>query len=154
MVKITRFCPIFAKQLPDTNTLLVEACLWVHEAVEKITLHGSRGPQGGTRPDSDMDLCLVVNSHTLDAAKDRDALLREALNTTLNGWRSEVKLDIAAVFDTSHCGLRCLDLNEHDPDLCPGMVDCMGIFKIPDGDVSGSAVDCSKMYPLITIWQL
>ncbi|MHC4962516.1 MAG: nucleotidyltransferase family protein [Planctomycetota bacterium] len=87
MVKITRFCPIFAKQLPDTNTLLVEACLWVHDAVEKITLHGSRGPQGGARPDSDMDLCLVVNSHTLDAAKDRDALLREALNTTLNGCR-------------------------------------------------------------------
>ena len=154
MVKITRFCPIFAKQLPDTNTLLVEACLWVHDAVEKITLHGSRGPQGGARPDSDMDLCLVVNSHTLDAAKDRDALLREALNTTLNGWRSEVKLDAAAVFDKSPCGLKCLNLNEHDPNLCPETIGCMGIFKIPDGDVSGSAVDCSKMYPLITIWQL
>ncbi|MFZ9024648.1 MAG: glutamate synthase-related protein [Anaerohalosphaeraceae bacterium] len=116
MVKITHFCPIFARRLPDTHTLLAEAGLRVHDAVEKITLHGSRGPQGGARSNSDLDLCLVVNRRSLDAAKDRDALFREVLRTTLDGWRSKIELDAAAVFDQSRCGLKCLDLNEHDPD--------------------------------------
>ena len=152
MVEITEFCPIYARRLPDTHTLLAEAGLRVHDAVEKITLHGSRGPQGGARCDSDLDLCLVVNRRSLDAAKDRDALFREVLRTTLDGWRSKIELDAAAVFDHSRCGLKCLDLNEHDPDLCPGPVGCMGVFKIPEGRIAGSAVDCSRMYPLTTIW--
>jgi hypothetical protein len=124
--------------------------------VDRVTLHGSRGPQGGARPDSDLDLCLVVNSGSLAAAPDQAALLRAVLNTTLQDWQSGTELDLAAVFDRSQCGLRCFQQNEFSPDLCASTVDCMGLFKVQkgfSGFVSGRSVDCSMMYPLITVWQ-
>ncbi len=155
MIELTHFNSVFAEQLPDTHALLLGAGLYVHDAIDRITLHGSRGPQGGARPDSDIDLCLVVNKRSLNIASDCDALLRAILNTTLKSWRSKIECDLAAVFDKSQCDLRCLNLNEFDANLCASTVDCMGLFKIQkgfNGFVSGPAVDCSKMYPLITIW--
>ena len=155
MIEITHFNPALAKYLPETNTLLLDAGLCVHDAIDRITMHGSRGPQGGARPNSDIDLCLVVNDRSLGIASDRKALLREILSTTLKGWRGKTELDLAAVFDKHQCELRCLSLDEFDPDLCSSTVDCMGLFKIQkgfNGFVSGPTVDCSKMYPLMTIW--
>lgn len=144
MIGIIHFNPVFAEQLPETQTLLLNAGLRIHDAVDRITLHGSRGPHGGARTDSDIDLCLLVNDRSLDVASDRDALLRSIVNTTLAGWRSKVECDLAAVFDKTQCGLRCLSLNEFDSDLCPSTVDCMGLFKIQkgyNGFVTGPAVD-------------
>ena len=155
MIEITRSNPALAEQLPETHRLLVEGGLRVHDAVDRVTLHGSRGPQGGARPDSDLDLCLVVSGSALAAATSKGALLRAVLDTTLRNWPCHVELDLAAVFDKSGCGLRCLDQDEFSAALCPGTVDCMGLFKIGkgfDGFVAGPAVDCSKMYPLMTIW--
>lgn len=155
MIEIRHFNPALARHLLETHAVLLDAGLRVHDAIDRIILHGSRGPQGGARPDSDIDLCLVVNDRSLAVASDREALLREILNTTLEGWRSKTEPDLAAVFDKYQCDLRCLSLGEFDSDLCPSTVDCMGLFKIQmgfNGFVSGPAVDCSKMYPLMTIW--
>ena len=155
MIEITQFNPALAKHLPETHALLVETGLRVHDAVERITLHGSRGPRGEARLDSDLDLCLVVKSSSLAAAPNQDAFLRAVLNTTLQHWQSEIEPDLATVFDKSGCGLRCLDQSEFSSGLCASTVDCMGLFKIQkgfDGFVSDPAVDCSKMYPLMTIW--
>lgn len=155
MIEIIEFNPALAEQLPETHAMLLDAVLRVHDAVERITLHGSRGPQGGARPDSDLDLCFVVKSRSLSAASDQRALLQAVLDTTLQGWQSDPEIDLAAVFDRSGCGLRCLEQSEFRPGLCPSTIDCMGVFKMQrgfDGFVSGPAVDCSKMYPLMTVW--
>lgn len=155
MFEITRFNPALARRLPETHALLLDAGLRVHDAVDRVTLHGSRGPQGGARPDSDIDLCLVVNGRSLAATPQPEGLLREVLSTTLGGWCSKTEPDLAAVFDKSGCDLRCLAVDELDPHLCPSTLDCMGLFKTQgrfDGFVSGPAVDCGKMYPLMTIW--
>ena len=68
MIEITAVNPALAEQLPDTHALLMRAGLCIHDAVQRVTLHGSRGPRGGAHPDSDPDLCLVVDSRSLDAA--------------------------------------------------------------------------------------
>lgn len=156
MTVVTHFTPALAEGLPKTHALLVDAGLCVHRAVERVTLHGSRGPKGGARPDSDIDLCLIVNDRALAAAADRKVLLRDILSTTLNGWRGRVELDLAAVFDKRECGLRCLVADGFDLRLCPTTVGCMGLFKTQkgfNGFVDGPAVDCSRMYPLMELWR-
>lgn len=155
MIIVTQFEPGLADQLPETHALLSDAGLCLHDAVDSVTLHGSRGPQGGARPDSDLDLCLNVNGRDLAAVASQDTLLRSILETTLKHWTSAVEVDLAAVFDKSNCGLRCFSESQFNPDLCQTTVDCMGLFKIQkgfDGFVTGPAVDCSKMYPLTRIW--
>jgi len=155
MIEITQFDPALAEQLPETHALLLDAGLRVHDAVHRITLHGSRGPRGGARPASDLDLCLVVDSRSLGASSDQRAFLRAVLDTTLQGWQGDVEIDLAAVFDRSGCGLPCLEQDELCPGLCPSTINCMGLFKMQkgfDGFVSGQVVVCSKMYPLMTIW--
>ena len=137
--------------MPTISALLTVAGLYLHNTVTAVTLHGSRGPQGGARHDSDLDLCLVVGNDALAASADPEMLLRSVLADTLRHWTSEIELDLAAVYDKSHCGLRCLNETGHNPDLCPTTVDCMGLSKTQegfDGFVTGPAIDCSKMYPL------
>jgi hypothetical protein len=155
MRQITAFTPELAADCAKTHALLVRSGLWVHGAVERVTVHGSRGPQGGARPDSDLDLCLVVNAALLAAAPDREKLLRAVLETTLAHWESPVEIDLAAAFDRSQCGLLCLAEPRYKPGLCRSTVDCLGLYKIQkgvSGYVTGPGVDCSKMYPLMTVW--
>jgi hypothetical protein len=155
MIEVRRFNPFLAEQLPDTYALLEDGGLRIHGSVDRVTLHGSRGPRGGARPDSDLDLCLAVSATSLAVARDQSQLLREVLVTTLDAWQRHVDLDLAAMFDKTGCGLRCLDLSEYSPCLCPSTVDCVGLFKIQkgfDGFVSESTVDCRRMYPLMEIW--
>ena len=111
--------------------------------------------RGRPRPDSDLDLSLVVDPSRLAAAQDQDAFLRAVLNATLQHWQGTIELDLAAIFDKFNCGLRCLDQAEFSPGVCFREVDCMGLFKIQkgfDGFVPGSLLDVRKMYPLMTIW--
>lgn len=140
------------ERLGETGQLILDSGLWVHDAVDRVTLHGSRGPKGGARSDSDLDLCLVVNIGSLSSARDQGALLREVLLATLDGWKASVNLDVAAIFDKSKCGLLCLDRGDIDPELCTETVGCMGIFKLPVGFISDVGADCRLMYPLATIW--
>ena len=65
-------------------------------------------------------------------------------------------LIFAIVFDKTNCGLTCFSVKEFDPGLCATTVDCLGFYKVQKGFtgfVSGPAVDCSKMYPFIKIWE-
>lgn len=155
MITVTHFEPVLADQIPETHALLKDGGLCLHDAVDSVTLHGSRGLQGGARPNSDLDLCLIVNGRDLAAVASQDTLLRSILETTLKLWTSAVEVDLAAVFDKLNCGLRCFSESQFNPGLCQTTVDCMGLFKIQkgfDGFVTGPEVDCSKMYPLIRIW--
>lgn len=156
MIVISEFSPLLEQRLPETHALLRYGGLNLHDAVTRVTLHGSRSLRGRPRPDSDLDLSLVVEPSRLAMARDQAAFLRAVLTTTVQAWRGTIDLDLAAIFDKSDCGLRCLDHESFSPGVCVRDVDCMGLFKIQkgfDGFVPGSLLDVKKMYPLITIWR-
>ncbi len=142
--------------LPQTYEILCTSGLTVHDAVYSVALQGSRGPRGGFRPDSDVDLSLLVDPHILGASIDRGALLNEVVEATVGNWRSAIEIDTAAVYDKSGCRLRCFDV-KHDSQLdCQRMhLDCMGIYKTQKGFhgfVPDIGVDVRRVLPTLRIW--
>ena len=157
MIELTDYESEFIGSFSQTYNLLRQGCLMIHPSVYRITLHGSRGPAGGCRPDSDIDLALHVRHDQLPSVCSFADFLRQVLLTTLDEWNGKVKLDLAAVFDRSDCGLKCFDQGEWDENVCTSKgVDCLGIYKIQegfDGFVSGPASEVRMMYPFLTIWR-
>lgn len=156
MNPIHSFQPQLITRLPETHRLLLAGGLSVHEAVARVTLHGSRGLAGSPRPDSDIDLGLVVDNRFLRAAADADALLDAVLAVTRDSWRGSVELDLAAVFNRSGCGLNCLKIENFDFAACPATTGCLGVYKLQrgfTGTVDPVLVDCRKMQPCLTIWE-
>ena len=141
--------------LPDTYHLLNTSDMTVHEKVTDIVLHGSRGLAGGARPDSDIDLTLITD--TRDASEtELEELLEKVTLTTLDSWQGDVELDLAVVFDSRNCGLKCFYTGVIDETLCPEVgTDCFGLYKIQKGFtglVHGIGVDIQKMFPCTVIW--
>ena len=156
MLRITDFGPQLQAARPDTAELLRSAQLAVHPAVSLITLHGSRGLAGGHRPDSDVDLCLVVDAARLARAPDPAVFLDQVLRTTLDAWVGPVEADLAAVWDETRCGLQCLEHTAFDPDGCPDAgQNCFGLYKIQKG-FNGfvmDGVEVRRMVPCLVIWR-
>jgi hypothetical protein len=129
----------------------------VHPDVKKITLHGSRGPSGRYRDDSDIDLCLITYIDTQSLHEGQSGyILREVLQTTLEGSQCPVELDLAAVFDRMRCGLSCFNISDYEKLKCQSERDgCVGIYKIQKGfnGFVPPITTVSKMYPYITIWE-
>ncbi|MFN8448067.1 MAG: hypothetical protein U0521_05640 [Anaerolineae bacterium] len=65
MLSIPEFLPELEILLPEASEILRAANLTVHDAVRQVTLEGSRGLAGGFRPDSDIDLTLIVDAAQL-----------------------------------------------------------------------------------------
>lgn len=154
MVKPLNFEPYFAEILPETYTLIMWANLAIHPAVSRITLHGSRGLAAGYRPDSDIDLSLIVD---LPQSPDLERLLREVLEMTLRNWRAEIELDLAVVFEIRNCGLACFEQTGWDDRFCQvGGIDCFGLYKTQKGftgRVTNAGIQVKLMYPCLKIWQ-
>lgn len=154
MIHIQNFVPQFTLSLPDTHALLASANLVVHPSVARLVLHGSRGLAGGHRPDSDIDLSLIVD---LPGEGNLESRLHEAAKTTLDRWHSPVEVDLAILFDLKNCGLQCFDRTTWDPHFCQiGGVDCFGLYKIQKGFkglVRNAGIQVKRMYPCIKIWQ-
>lgn len=153
---IATFLPELEALLPQTCEILHAANFTVHDAVRQVTLEGSRGLAGGNRPDSDIDLTLIVDSLP-PAEPERAQLLHDVLQVTLDQWRSPIDPDLAAVFDKGDCcGLRCFDQPQWDDAIIRGRgTDCFGIYKIQrgfDGYVE-SGVQLAKVYPILVIWR-
>ena len=89
--------------------LLQEAVFTIHQRVTAITLHGSRGPRGDYRSDSDVDMCLIVDIEEVTERSEPAALLRSVLDMTLTHWRGTVEADLAAAYDRQGCGLSCFE---------------------------------------------
>jgi hypothetical protein len=136
---------------------LMSANLTVHPRVARIVLHGSRGLAANYRPDSDIDLSLVVDSLPGEAPADLIPQLGEILATTQDRWRGAVEADLAVIFDVRHCGLKCFDQTDFDERLCPDAgVDCFGLFKMQkgfNGLVENAGVEIRRMYPCLAIWR-
>ncbi len=157
MIAINEFLPEFPQKMPETYRLLKTARLKVHPRVRKITLHGSRGPAGGFKEKSDIDLTLVtdIDISVMDV-EEAGTLLRHILEVTLHGSKSPVELDLAAAFDNAACGLRCLSVDNHENLKCPKERDgCLGLYKIQKGfnGFVPPITQVKKMYPYLAIWQ-
>ncbi len=157
MIKITRFDEQIPTLLPVTHTLLKSANLTVHNKVTQITLHGSRGLAGCYHPDSDIDLSLIVDTENCTRMPELESLLQSVLKTTTKNWQSDIKLDLAVIFDVRGCGLKCFDQMAFDPQSCPhGGVECFGLYKRGNGFngmVESAGVKVKLMYPCISIWK-
>jgi hypothetical protein len=156
-VRRTDFSPDLVRLLPATHALLLASNLVVHPAVERVTLEGSRGLGGYPRPDSDVDLSLVVGWGGLPADEPaRETLLRAVLATTLDSWRGPVECDLAAIYDERSCGLRCFSGERHQAPECPAGGTCrFGIYKIQrgmNGCVPWDIIRVDLLYPLLEIW--
>jgi hypothetical protein len=151
------FPPILAQRLPATDALLRAANLVVHPAVERVVLHGSRGLAGGARPDSDIDLTMIVALPGGPGTPEAEPILRAVVATTVDAWRSGIELDLAVVFETRGCGLGCFELTEWRDDVCAdGGVDCFGLYKVQkgfDGLVTNAGIQVRRMYPCLEIWR-
>jgi predicted nucleotidyltransferase len=158
MERLTVFAPELARLLPETHALLQAAHLVVHPAVGRVVLTGSRGVRGAPRPDSDVDLSLVVAGAALPADEPtREQLLRAVLETTLSAWRGPVECDLAAVYDERGCDLLCFSGQRDAAPECPGGGGCrFGIYKLQKGfagDVPWAIIELPKIYPLLEIWR-
>lgn len=155
MIKVLEFESRFAALLPETYELLKFSNLIVHPAVSHIILHGSRGLARKSRPDSDIDLSLIVDPEP--TPPDRERFLEQIVNTTKLSWKGRVELDLAVIFDTHKCELKCFDQIVWADQICQlGGVDCFGLFKIGKGFkglVTDAGIQVKLMYPCIKIWQ-
>ena len=148
------FLPELAVSLPDTYTLLMSANLVVHPSISHIILHGSRGLAGGCRPNSDIDLSLIV-----DLPEDQlsAALFDDMTRKTLDHWRAAIQVDLAVIYDFRKCGLKCFDQTTWQQEFCQfGGMDCFGIYKIQKGFhgfVTNAGIQVRLMYPCLKIWQ-
>ena len=157
MINILEFDARFESLLPVTHALLKSANLTVHPSVSRIIVHGSRGLADKYRPDSDVDLSLVVETESTTARSDIQFLLHDVFETTKSHWQGEVEVDLAVVFDIRNCGLRCFDYVLWTDQICRQCgADCFGLYKIGkgfDGLVVNAGVEVKLMYPCIKIWQ-
>jgi hypothetical protein len=157
LIEVTRFEESFAARLPETLTIIKSAPLVVHPLVEQVTLHGSRGLAGNFRPDSDLDLSLLVSlSEPLAASAALGEQLREVIQVTLAHWKSPAPVDLAAIYPLHPCRLACFQGAVTDHSYCSGGVDCFGIYKIQkgfSGFVLNAGIQVERMYPLITVWK-
>ena len=62
IARLIEFESRVATQLPETYARLQLCNLTFHPRVFRIALNDSRGLAGGCRPDSDIDLCLAVET--------------------------------------------------------------------------------------------
>ncbi|MBE0686128.1 MAG: hypothetical protein IH585_09020 [Anaerolineaceae bacterium] len=157
-MKITQFAPTFIAQCSETHQILHSGHLVLHPAVTQVTLHGSRGLAGKFRPDSDIDLSLLIScTEPPEINNGFEKLCIEVLDVTLSQWKSEMELDLAVIFPLHTCNFACFQVNNYDPALCSlGYVDCFGIYKIQkgfSGFVLSAGIQVEKMYPLITVWK-
>jgi hypothetical protein len=157
MIEITAFDPSFRAALPESARLLAASNLVVHPRVESITLHGSRGPSGGARPDSDFDLCLHVELDPSMPEDRLDQLLRGVIEATRLNWRGTVQVDPAAVYALRPNGLDYFEQPGGSSGLLPNSASGhFAVFKTQkgfDGFVDGDQVLLSKMLPCMVIWR-
>ena len=151
---LLNFEPHLAAFLPETYALIKSSNRTVHPSVSRVILHGSRGLAGGYRPESDMDLSLIVDA---PQGPDIERELQEILETTLDHWQAVIEPDLAVIFDIGDCELKCFEQAAWDEQICKSRgVNCFGLDKTQKGFhglVSNASVQVKLMYPCLKIWQ-
>ena len=149
---VADFINLAKNGLKETENILTDGHLVVHDAVCRIVLAGSRGLQGGSRPESDIDLGLILHNRY----EPTEEGCREVLETSLHNWTGAVELDAALVFDKMNCGLICYKERNYKSGLCAHGIDCIGLYKLQKGFtgfVPAIGVRIEKMYPMLIVWE-
>jgi hypothetical protein len=152
MNHIKEFKNLKKNNLLETEILLKENNLVVHNAISKIILMGSRGLQGGYQPDSDVDLGLILHK----GYEPNEQLCNEALELTLSYWIGDIELDTAIVFDKLNCGLLCYQRQDYSSEICSHGKDCIGLYKIQkgfSGFVPEIGLEVKYIFPMLIIWE-
>ena len=147
--------PLAGAGLGEAAWILRRARAVLHPAVMALVLSGSRGPRGGARRDSDIDVSLLVYPRALAAVPQPAGLLRQVTLTTLRSWKSTVELDLAVVLDTSGCGLGCFLRDGRPCGRTAPLVNCFGVYKLQKGFhgyVTGIDLAIEKVRPMVTAW--
>ncbi len=151
------FSPTFAQLLPSTYALLQTANLVVHPNITRIVVHGSRGPAGGARPNSDIDLSLIVSLPAGLETTKLESFLQTVYETTFNSWQADIEPDLALIFETRACALHCFTHINWEEGLCTiGGLDCFGLYKVQKGFtglVTNAGIQVKRMYPCLEIWR-
>jgi len=137
--------------LSSAESILEISNFIVHDAVNKVALMGSRGLQGGFRPDSDIDVGLILSPEV----KHDVSLCEEVLSTTQSSWTSDIELDVALVFDKRSCSLACYEDPFFNDFSCGGGVDCIGLYKNQkgfNGYIGNIGIEVTKAQPIVIIW--
>jgi hypothetical protein len=157
MKPLTIFLPTFVRSLPATHALLQSANLVVHPNVKRIVLHGSRGPAGGSRPDSDIDLSLIVDLPADMGGMGLEPFLQTVFESTFHAWQADIEPDLAVIFETRACDLLCFTQTHWRDDLCSiGGLDCFGLYKVQKGFtglVTNAGIEVKRMYPCLEVWR-
>lgn len=158
MEPVTIFAPTLGRLLPQTYAIVRAARLVLHPAVERVILTGSRGIGGQPRPDSDVDLILVIARDALPAeGPEREKLLSAVIEVTVHMWQGTVECDLAAVYEWRACGLTCLAGQRATAPVCGNAEHCrFSIYKLQkgfSGDVPWAIIELERMYPVLEIWQ-
>jgi hypothetical protein len=152
MKHIQEFKNLSKNGLNETEIILKGGNLVLHDSISKIVLMGTRGLSGGFRPDSDIDVGLILHPDY----DPTERLCREVNELTLFHWKGDIELDTAIVFDKVGCGLPCYEKEMYDPTLCDQGIDCVGLFKIQkgfSGFVPDIGLEVQKIYPILIIWE-
>jgi len=151
------FNPAFSRSLPETQALLRVANFCIHPCVSRVILHGSRGLAGGFRPDSDIDLSLIVDLAGEISQPELECLLQSVYQTTQTAWQSAIEADLAVIFETRACALKCFEKTTWEERICPiGELDCFGLYKVQKGFqglVTNAGIEVRRMYPCLEIWR-
>lgn len=142
-------------RLPATYDLLADH-LVLHPSVVQVCLTGSRGLAGCSRPDSDIDLTLIVLPEAGLVREDLAELCEQVLAASQDNWDGPVELDMAVVFDVRGCGLTCLSGETAAENTCRiGGVDCFGLYKTQrgfSGFVENAGVQVNRIYPNMVVY--
>ncbi|MBL8094849.1 MAG: nucleotidyltransferase domain-containing protein [Anaerolineales bacterium] len=156
-IVIRDFEPELALTLPATYALLADANLTLHPRVTQVVLHGSRGLSQTYRPDSDIDLTLIVSQPAQQSPDVLETQMRDVFTVTQANWLGAVEADLAVVFETRACGLVCFGARQwHEQSCTLGGVDCFGLFKAQrgfDGLVWNAGVQVQRMVPSLIVWR-
>lgn len=152
MTPISEFTNLQENNLIETKEILQNSNLVIHDAISQIAIMGTRGLQGAFRPDSDIDLGLILH-HSCDPT---EALCRETIDISLSNWNGDIELDIAIVFDKMNCDLLCYQQKNYKPNLCSYGKDCIGLYKLQkgfSGFVPEIGLEVKNIYPILIIWE-
>lgn len=151
------YAPDLDHRLPETAAILKTTTWNVHPAVLRVVLGGSRGLRGGYRPDSDIDLSLIIDPAMLPTDEPaREELLRAVIQTALDSWRGPVELDTAAVFGALEALTLFETRRDYDEALVTAYAPAITLYKLQkgfSGVVPSSILDYRKIYPLLTVWE-
>ena len=158
MLTINEFLPDLVDLLPETQAILADANLTVHDAVIGVNLAGSRGLAGGYRPDSDVDLTLIVDAGSCPLAN-RIARIGCATCCGRRSMRGAARsISTRRRFSIRATAAGCAALisaSGTTRSLRGRGIDCFGIYKIQrgfDGYVT-QGVELARMYPMLPIWR-